>query len=177
MVKRIGVDWLVPIMLALIAILVVGGLANAQSRTLQRGPMIFEDAVIDTTVWTETLAAASTLTGEDCGKTMYLSAATEFATTLPAVANVRVGCEIDFVVAAAAASADYTVLTGNSLENTIFGLISVNSTMVACADEDTITLVDGNAIGDHVSLKTDGTSWFITGEGITAAKLTCTAAD
>lgn len=160
-----------------IATMLVAGYASAQSRVLQRSPMIFENAVIDTTVWTETLAAASTLTGDDCGKTMYLSSATEFATTLPPVASVRVGCEMDFVISAAAASANYTVLTGNSLENLIFGLISVNSTMVACADEDTITLVDGNAIGDHVSLKTDGTSWFITGEGITAAKLTCTQAD
>ena len=150
---------------------------NVDARTLQRGPMIFENAVIDTTIWTETLTAANTLTGDDCGKTLYLSAATEFATTLPGVANVRVGCEFDFVIAAAAASANYTVLTGNSLENTIFGLISVNSTHVACASEDTITFVDANAIGDHVSLKTDGTKWFITGEAITASKLTCTAAD
>ena len=124
-----------------------------------------------------TTAATDTLTAAECGKDIYLSHATEFATTLPAMSTVAAGCEFNFVIAAAASGADYTVLTGNSLENLIFGNINVNSAIVACADEDTITFVDGNAIGDTVKLKSDGTSWFITGEGFTAAKLTCTQAD
>ena len=126
----------------------------------------------------ETVIETNVITAAECGSTFYLSAATEFVSTLPTMSTIpTTGCDLDFVVAAAAASADYTILTGNSLENLIYGIVDVASTLVACAAEDTITLVDGNAIGDHVRLRSDGTSWFITGESLTAAKLTCTQAD
>ena len=125
----------------------------------------------------EIVTAANVITAAECGTTFYLNSATEFASTLPALSAVSAGCEFNFIVKAAAAAANYTVLSGNSLENLIHGLISVNSTMVACATEDTITLVDGNAIGDHIRLRSDGAAWYLTGETLTAAKLTCTQAD
>lgn len=125
----------------------------------------------------EVVAATNVITAAECGKTFYLNHATEFASTLPTVSTVGAGCKMRFVVTGAASGANYTILTGNSLENKIYGIIDVNSTMVACADEDTITLVDGNAVGDWVEVTSDATAWYITGQCLTAAKMTCTQAD
>ena len=122
----------------------------------------------------ETVAATNVLTAAECGKTMFLSHATEFQTTLPAISTVSAGCEFDFVITAAASGANYTVITGNSKETVIHGLITLNNVQTACASEDTITFVTGNAIGDWAKVVSDGTSWIISGEAITAAKLTCT---
>lgn len=125
----------------------------------------------------EVTTATDTLTAAECGKMIFLNSGTEYVTTLPALSTVAAGCEFEFIIKAAAAGANYTVVTGNALENKIFGVVDVNSAMVACADEDTITFVDGDAVGDWAKVRSDGTNWYITGSTLTAAKLTCTAAD
>lgn len=127
----------------------------------------------------ENSTSANVLTALECGKTIVLNSATEFQTTLPDISTTSSawGCRLKFIVGAAASAADYTIITGNSLENVIQGHVNVAGTPAACADEDTITLVDGNSVGDYVELFGNGTSWFITGTAVTAAKLTCTQAD
>lgn len=125
----------------------------------------------------ETVTAANVITAAECGTTFFLNSATEFASTLPAISTVSSGCEFTFIVKAAASFADYTVLTGNSLENVIYGSMEVAGAVVPCAQEDTITLVDGNAIGDWVKVVSDGAAWYISGSTVTAAKATCSQAD
>lgn len=125
----------------------------------------------------EVTTATDTLTAGECGKVIFLNSGTEFATTLPAVSTVAIGCQFEFIVKAAASGANYTIVTGNSLENKIYGSMEVAGAVVACADEDTITLVDGNAIGDWVKVISDGANWYISGSTVTTAKATCTAAD
>lgn len=126
----------------------------------------------------ETVAAANTINAAECGKTFYLSAETEFASALPALSTVSAGCRMKFVVAAAPSSASYTVTTGNSLENKIYGLVVVNGASVDGEDEDTITFADGAAVvGDWVEVESDGSSWFVSGQGVAAGAITLTAAD
>ena len=55
--------------------------------------------------------------------------------------------------------------------------MEVAGAVVACADEDTITLVDGNAVGDWVKVRSDGANWYISGSTVTTAKATCSQAD
>lgn len=126
---------------------------------------------------TQNLTAVNTLTSADCGKTLLLTATTEFATTLPApTAN----CKLRFVVKAAPASASYTVLTASS-GNVLIG--GVNELEVDGGDEgpyiadgDTITFVDTvGVVGDYVEIISDGTSWYLHGQtkndgGVTLTK-------
>jgi len=122
----------------------------------------------------EVTTATDVLTAAECGKMIFLNSGTEYQTTLPALSTVPAGCQFEFITKAAAAAANYTVITGNSKEAKIYGLVEVNGAAVACAAEDTITFVDGNAIGDWAKVRSDGTNWYITGGTVTAAKLTCT---
>jgi hypothetical protein len=105
------------------------------------------------------LTAASVLTHEDNGLTFYLNAATEFATTLPAP---FLGARFTFIVKAAPAGADYTVVSGSSaniikgLQNSVAGDAGDSGTA-----DDTVSFVGGQAVaGDKVEFYSDGTSWF-----------------
>ena len=122
-----------------------------------------------------TLAAASTLTAAQSGRTLFLSAATEFATTLPAPAA---GLTYTFIVGAAPSGASYTIVTTSSA-NIIKGK-AVNAEGVAGdtgTADDTISFVDGQAVaGDTVTVISDGTSWFASGFSAVAAGITFTQA-
>lgn len=124
----------------------------------------------------ETVAATNTITIDECGKTFFLSAATEFATTLP---TPTAGCEFRFVIAAAPSGADYTVVTDSSANILIGG---VNELEVDTADDgpydnngDTITFVDSvSVVGDYVEMVSDGTSWYINGQSNADGGITVT---
>lgn len=119
------------------------------------------DAAVGLTAPAEVTTETNVLSATECGKTMTLSATTEFVTTLPAVS---LGCEFTFIVGAAPSGASYTILTADNLE-TIKGVAyDMTGGAVAAgagtAAADTITLVNGTALaGDRVSLWSDGTSW------------------
>lgn len=117
-----------------------------------------------TRVPVETVAATNVLTKAESGKTMFLSSATEFVTTLPAPAA---GLEFEFIVAAAPSGASYTVVT-NSSANIIKGHIltsDVNSATDAdleVSGGDTLSFVDSKAVaGDRARFVSDGTNWFV----------------
>lgn len=119
---------------------------------------------------TESVTATNVITASECGKTFFLNSATEFASTLPAISTITAGCTFSFIVKAAPSGASYTILTGNSLENVLIG--GINELEVDTGDDgpyqaagDTITLVDGiAAVGDFVSMISDGTSWYLHGQ-------------
>lgn len=120
----------------------------------------------------EDSTAANTLLYTECGKTVFLNSATEFATTLPAP---QAGCVFQFVVKAAPVGTAYTVVTSGGA-NIINGLALVNGASVTCATEDTITFTASAAIaGDWVYLVSDGTSWYMRGQGHAATAIACSA--
>jgi len=113
----------------------------------------------------ETVAATNVITAAETGATFFLSSATEFVSTLPAPAA---GLRYTFIVAAAPASASYTIVT-NASANVIVGSAasaedaagSVDFEATGC---DTITFVDSKAVkGDRIDVICDGTSWYATG--------------
>lgn len=115
----------------------------------------------------EDVTAANTLTQSECGKTMFLNSATEFATTLPAPAA---GCYFKFIVKAAPSGAHYTIVTNGSDNILIGGIneleVDTNDDGEYDADADTITFHDSpaSAVGDYVEMISDGTSWYFTGQ-------------
>lgn len=120
----------------------------------------------------EDVTAVNTLAYTECGKTVFLNSATEFASTLPAPVA---GCYFKFIVKAAPVGANYTVLT-NGGDNIIEGSATVNGAAIAAVDEDTITFTASAAVaGDWVELYSDGTSWFVAGQGVAATAIVFTA--
>jgi len=113
----------------------------------------------------ETVTAANVITAAESGKTFYLSLAGGFASTLPAPAA---GLNYKFIVKTAPTTA-YTIAT-NGGANLFRG--GINELEVDTADDgpysavgDLISFVANVAVvGDWVSVESDGTSWYITGQ-------------
>lgn len=122
---------------------------------------------------TGTLAAATTLTAADSGKTYFLSAAAGAAITLPApAANLK----FKFIVTLAFTTTDWTIVT-NASANVIYGAVDVNSTLVLGAAEDTISFVaTAETVGDWVTVESDGTNWYVNGVGQAVGGITLTQA-
>jgi hypothetical protein len=122
----------------------------------------------------EDTTAVNTLIYTECGKTIWLNSATEFATTLPAVTDLG-GCKFKFIVKAAPVGTAYTIVT-NGGSNLIDGIVVVNGASVSCVDEDTLTFTASAAIsGDWVEVVTDGTNWYVEGTGNAATAIACSA--
>jgi len=121
----------------------------------------------------EVATEVDTLLYSECGKTVYLNSATEFAVTLP---TPIAGCQFTFVVKAAPAGANYTVVTAANA-TIIFGSVTVNGAVIAGADEDTITFTASAALaGDWATVESDGTNWYVRGQGAAATAITLTDA-
>lgn len=127
----------------------------------------------------ETVAATNTLTKAESGKVMFLDAATEFVTTLPAPAA---GLEFEFIVANAPESASFTIVTNGSA-NIMRGHI-LSSDLNAASDGDseasggdTLTFVDSKAvIGDRARFVSDGTYWYVQASCVAFDAITITTA-
>lgn len=121
---------------------------------------------------TEVVAAAKTLTAADSGKTFLLQAATGAAITLPAPVA---GLNYKFVVGLAFATTAWTVVTAAGA-NIIQGTVIVNGASVLGENEDTITFAHAaESVGDHASVVSDGTNWYVSGVGSAASSITLTA--
>ena len=121
---------------------------------------------------TETIGAAATLTAADSGKTFQLitSGTDGAAITLPAVSA---GLNFKFVVGAAFATTDWTIV---SATNVTEGNVIVAGAHVPGANENTVSFVaTAESIGDYVQYISDGTSWFVSGSGVTTGSITFTA--
>lgn len=154
----------------------VGSTTTTSTTTLQSGTggLVAGDSTNGLRGYVETDApnGDTTLTSAACGTVQFVGAAGDDF-TLPSPAA---GCSIRFVVDANFASTSMTIVTATSA-NVIYGAIDVNSTLVPCADEDTITIVHSAELkGDWVELLSDGTNWYVEGTVVTTGGATCTQA-
>lgn len=145
------------------------------SESVDVGKVINAAAGVQGVVANEIVTATNVITAAESGKTFFLNSATEFVSTLPAVAA---GLRFTFICTAAPSGASYTIVT-NSSSNIIKG--NQNSVAGDAGDfgtaDDTITFVDGQAVaGDKVELWSDGTSWFAYAISKVAAGITFTQA-
>lgn len=124
------------------------------------------DATIDIT-------AAKVLTAGDGGKHFVLRAAEGAAITLPdASSHFR---PIKISTGALFATTAWTVVTPGGV-NIIQGSVEVAGAVVVGLAEDTITFAHAaDAIGDSVTVSTDGTSIFVEGQAALSGGITLTA--
>ena len=112
----------------------------------------------------ETVAATRVLTAEESGAVIVLSHATEFATTLPAVAA---GLRFTFIVGAAPSGASYTVAaaSGTPIHGHVVSVDlngATDSASTAGTGVLTLTFVNGKSQkGDRADFVCDGTDWFV----------------
>ena len=115
---------------------------------------------------TGTIAVATTLTQSDSGTIKYLKATTGKAVSLPAPAN---GFKIRIVMAQTFITTAWTIVSTGA---NIRGGAIVNSVFVASAGTTTITLsASAETIGDFIELVSDGTSYFVSGNGALASSI------
>ncbi len=151
--------------------LVLSGAITAVAGTLT------STAIVTPTIkdLTEVVTATNVIAAGETGSVFFLNSATEFVSTLPAVAA---GLHFTFIVTAAPSGASYTVVT-NASANIIKG--NQNSVAGDAGDsgtgDDTITFVDGQSVaGDKVEVFCDGTNWFAYAISRVAAGITFTTA-
>ena len=143
------------------------------------GEVSFETSVL---MPYEVVTAANTITHDEAGKVFFLNSATEFQTILPTVSGCA-GMTVRFVIRAAPAGANYTIITGNTTEDVLYGMVLEAETDTTedgpvIQDGDTITFVQAVAvIGDWVELTSDGTYWYVSGMTAADGGVTLTDSD
>jgi len=117
----------------------------------------------------QNITAATTLTVEDSGKVFLLSGGTGVAITLPVPTR---GLYYKFVITAVFAT-NYTVVSGTT--DVMEGSILVAGAVVTVDAADQINFV-GTAenIGDFALIYSDGTTWFVEAQALTAGAITAT---
>ncbi len=117
----------------------------------------------------EVVEAAKTLSRKDSGKT-FIVTGTGYTLTLPSITN-SAGMWFRFVVRATFGT-DFIVNGGDSL---IHGAVNVESTRINWTGASLFNIQDGvEVIGDWVELWSDGTNWYIDGDGKAASSITAT---
>lgn len=120
----------------------------------------------------EKLTSAYQLLEKDSGKIFMLNSASEFATTLPAVADAGSGWYCKIVVDAAPSGASYTVVEKAASDTDVIVVNGINELEVDTSDDGvysagctTITFADGVALqGDFIDIWCDGSKYYVSGQ-------------
>lgn len=134
------------------------------------------NAAADSSANCAILTGTATLTAATSGFTYFLNAATGAAVSLPAPA---LGLRYRFVIGATAPASGAWTIVSASNATIIQGSVSVatdGTTAGIGSDEDTITFSTSAVPGDQVDLISDGTNWYVQGQGSVAAGITLTDA-
>lgn len=123
----------------------------------------------------EVVIATNVITALENGAVFFLTAATEFVSTLPAP---FLGARFTFIVAAAPSGASYTVVTDSAAEIMVGGQHDAGGAagdVESTAGATTLTFVDGQSkVGDRADFFSDGTTWFVRAFSNVAAGITFT---
>ncbi len=144
-------------------VLTYGVLKDPAGSTL--GATVAEiDMAADISANTEVVTGTNVITAAEGGKTFFLNSATDFLSTLPAPA---LGLRFTFIVSTLAGTTAHTIAT-NGGANIINGAVATTdgNAAVQGTGKDLISLTKGatgGAVGDQVTLVSDGTSWFLSG--------------
>ena len=115
----------------------------------------------------ELVSASATLNLSDSGKVFKISG-TGYTMTLPAPSA---GWKAKFIVVAAF-STDFVVQSPSDNRDTINGGVIVNGAIVEADAVDRVTFEDdAESIGDYIEIHSDGTSYFLSGNGNAASSI------
>tara|TARA_R100000664_G_scaffold6252_1_gene11258 strand:+ start:392 stop:808 length:417 start_codon:yes stop_codon:yes gene_type:complete len=116
----------------------------------------------------ETVTATGSLNLSDSGKVFRISG-TGYTVTLPAP---TAGWKAKFVVAAAF-STDFVIQTPADNRDVMNGGVIVNGAIVEADAVDRVTFEDdAESIGDYVEIHSDGTNYYLQGNGNAASSIT-----
>ena len=116
------------------------------------------------------ITAAGDITAGQSGSNLVLKAAAGGQLDLPTLEN---GLKYRITVGQLFATTNWTIVSST---NVIQGHAIVAGAHVAAANENTISFVaTADSLGDYIDLNCDGTSWFVSGSGITSGSITFTA--
>lgn len=143
----------------------LAGAETLSNKTLT-APTVNSPIIVTPTIkdLTEVVTSTNVITAAETGSVFFLNSATEFVSTLPAVAA---GLHFTFIVKAAPSGASYTVICASS-GTLIKGHVLTSQDAGGSADSETsgaltLTFVDGKAVaGDMAEFWCDGTNWFVT---------------
>lgn len=129
----------------------------------------------------EVVTATKVLVTADSGSILFLNSATEFTTTLPLVASLTAGWNVEFVVTAAPSGANY-VITENASDTDVIITNGIAELEVDTSDDGpsntghtNINFIQAVAIvGDWVRIRFDGTNFFATGQTAADGGITLT---
>tara|TARA_R100001163_G_scaffold8902_7_gene8670 strand:+ start:739 stop:1155 length:417 start_codon:yes stop_codon:yes gene_type:complete len=115
----------------------------------------------------ELVSASASLNLSDSGKVFKISG-TGYTITLPAPSA---GWKAKFIVVAAF-STDFVVQSPSDNRDTINGGVIVNGAIVEADAVDRVTFEDdAESIGDYIEIHSDGTSYFLSGNGNAASSI------
>lgn len=120
----------------------------------------------------QSLVEAYSMQELDSGKIFKLNSATEFAVTLPSVADAGIGWYCKIVVDAAPSGADYTVVEKASADTDVIIVNGINELEVDTNDDGvysagctTISFKSGVALqGDFIDIWCDGSNFYVSGQ-------------
>tara|TARA_Y100000114_G_scaffold66665_1_gene61134 strand:- start:947 stop:1363 length:417 start_codon:yes stop_codon:yes gene_type:complete len=116
----------------------------------------------------ELVSSSSALSLADSGKVFKISG-TGYTVTLPAP---TAGWKAKFIVSGAF-STDFVVQSPADNRDTINGGVIVNGAIVEADAVDKVTFEDGaESIGDFIEIHSDGTSYFVFGNGNASSSIT-----
>lgn len=141
------------------------------SATHFSGPVISQNGFQSGSGVVSTPTAAATLTAADNNKVVMLNAAAGFTITLPAVT--AVGWRARFITGAAFATTNFVVASaeGDNMEGSV--LVAGAIVDVDAADQINFVATAEN-VGDFIEVFSDGVSWHVFGNALTAGALTAT---
>jgi hypothetical protein len=115
----------------------------------------------------ELVSASASLNLSDSGKIFKISG-TGYTMTLPAP---TAGWKAKFIVSAAF-STDFVVQSPSDNRDTINGGVMVNGAIVEADAVDRVTFEDdAESVGDYIEIHSDGTSYFLWGNGNAASSI------
>lgn len=120
----------------------------------------------------QSLVEAYSMQELDSGKIFKLNSATEFAVTLPSVADAGIGWYCKIVVDAAPSGADYTVVEKASADTDVIIVNGINELEVDDTEDGvysagctTISFKSGNSVkGDFIDIWCDGSNFYVSGQ-------------
>ncbi len=119
-----------------------------------------------------TATAAKTLVANDNGLTVMLNNATGVTITLPVH---KAGLRFKFITGATFATTSFIIIANAADLDTLEGSLIVAGAAVTVASADQLNFIAAaENVGDFVELFSDGTTWHVFGNALTAGGITAT---
>jgi len=123
------------------------------------------------------VAAAKTLIASDSGSVFVINQASAYEITLPLMSTIEKGWHATFILGTVAANA--VTIANHTDEDTLVGNIATSEiadtatgTLLATTAVDEVVFISGAQLGETVTIISNGTNYFVTGQSSAADHIT-----